>query len=104
MIEEQTKWKADPRRGAEFVEPRRAEVVALMQQAADIAFYAIEDELKREIEAANRKAGEKRANIMKEIQKAETAPAMEIVRKHWSSDRDSMLGFFGYQMTGSGKV
>jgi hypothetical protein len=46
------KWTADPKRGAEFLEPRRAEIVAALESAADVAFAALDEKLAGHREAA----------------------------------------------------
>ena len=98
------KWTADPARGAEFVEPRRQEIVGKLQEAADVAFYTIDQQLAVEIEAARKRAGDKKATIMRSIEDAQRKPAMEIVRKYWNADPELMwMNAFHNMTEGSGK-
>jgi len=93
------KWKADPKRGEALVEPRREEVVAMLQDAADVAFFHIEQELTVAIENAHKKAGEQRQKISKMVTDATTKPAMDIVRKYWDEKPEDMWKHFVYNMT-----
>ena len=94
-----TGWKADPKRGQEQVEPRRQEIVELLKGAADVAFFHIEQETQKEIEAIHKKAAEKKTKIMKSIRDAEKKPAMEIVRKYWNEKPGEMWRHFVHNMT-----
>ncbi len=88
---DQEKWKADPTRGRDLVEPRRAEVVEQLKSAADAAFYHIEQQLEADIAAAKKEAGEKKQKITRAVQDAETKPAMTIVRKYWQQRPDEIM-------------
>jgi hypothetical protein len=101
---EEAKWKADPRRGSEYLEPRRSEIVNHLKKAADVAYYAIDEETAAGIERLKKAAGDKKASIAKTIENAETKPAMEIVRKYWNEDPDQMWKHFVYNMSENGKA
>jgi hypothetical protein len=96
MIDE--KWKADPKRGEEFLTERRAEIVSALQRAADIAYAAIEEKLLFDIEQLKKKAGDKKAQISKSVDAAETRPVMEIVRKYWNETPETMWRHFVHNM------
>ena len=99
-----TKWAADPKRGADQLEPRRAEIVAALENAADVAFFAIEQQLDADIAALRKAAGEKKANIVRSVEKARTDPAMMVVRKFWNETPDQMWRHFVHNMAdNSGK-
>ena len=93
------KWKADPTRGESLVEPRRAEVVAKLKDAADVAYFHIDEETTRQIEDIKKKAGEQKAKISRAVHDAETKPAMTVVRKYWNESPDVMWKHFVYEMT-----
>ena len=57
LTEESEKWKADPKRGEQYLEPRRAEIVAQLETAADAAFYALEEKLAADIDALRKSNG-----------------------------------------------
>jgi hypothetical protein len=85
------KWKADPVRGAFFLEERRAEIVGALENAADVGFAAIEEKLAHDIEQLRKAAGEKKSAILKTVEAARTRPVMEIVRKYWNETPSKML-------------
>jgi len=94
-----SKWRADPKKGEQFVKPRQEEVVALLKQAADIAFFYIEEKLEADIEVLKKKAGEAKQKCTAQVQAAETRPTMEVVRKYWSEDPETMWKHFVHNMT-----
>lgn len=85
------KWKADPRRGAAFLEMRRAEIIEALEDAADVGFAAIEEKLAHDIEQLRKAAAEKKSAILKTVEAARTRPVMEIVRKYWNETPSKML-------------
>ena len=85
------KWKADPLRGAAFLEMRRAEIIEALEDAADVGFAAIEEKLAHDIEQLRKAAGEKKSAILKTVEAARTRPVMEIVRKYWNETPSKML-------------
>lgn len=86
-----TEWKADPERGREMVEPRRAETVEALKVAADAAFYHIDMKLERDISDLRKRAGESKAKIVAAVKKAETGLAMDVVRKYWGQSKDDIF-------------
>lgn len=84
-------WKPDPKQGGEHIEARRAEVVAHMQKAVDVAYYHIEQQLEKDIEALRKKAGEQKSKMLAAVRKAEADPAMTVVRKYWMKTEDDVL-------------
>jgi hypothetical protein len=90
------KWEADPSRGAEFVEPRRDEILAAAKVAADIAFLQIDIKKGVEIEACLARAEKRKSAIIKQVAHIEKAPAVEVVRKYWSSLKSEFWGQFLY--------
>lgn len=99
------KWKADPKRGHAFVEPRRQQIVDMLMEAADVAYFALDEKLKADIEALQKTAAEKKSSISKTVEQAQSKPAMEIVRKYWNESPDNMWKQFVHNMSeGSGKA
>ena len=86
-----TDWKADPKRGAELVEPRRKETVDALKRAADVAFYHLEEKLQRDIEELKKKNGDAKNKITQAVKKAENMLAMDVVRKYWGQSKDDIM-------------
>jgi len=89
-----TDWKADPTRGAEFVEPRRVEVLDWLRMAADIAMLALDEEEAAALAKIRQTAAQRRAKITKEVSDAAAMPPMRLVRKFWSADTSTFWQHF----------
>lgn len=85
-----TEWKYDPKRGADLVEPRRAEIVAKAQEAADVLFYLMEEKEQQEIIELRAKYAVYRRDVTAKVDKIAKAPAMDIVRKYWNMGPDEL--------------
>lgn len=91
-------WSVNPDKGQKFAEGRRAEIVACLEQAADVAFYALDQELNDKVERLNKEYGDKKANIVKAVEKARSSNPMESIRKYWNMDKDLMWKNFIHNM------
>lgn len=104
MTDEPTKWTADPKRGAEFVAPKRAELIEALKVAADVAITAIEENEREAIKRIKEEAGQKRAKVNKAIAEIEGMEPMKLIRKFWSVDRASIWGHFLGDQTKVGNI
>ena len=84
-------WKPDPTQGGEHIEARKKEAIGHLQSAANVAFYHIDQQLELDIESLKKKAGESKQKIVSSVKKAQSMPALTVVRKYWQKDRDDLL-------------
>ena len=91
-------WKADPTRGADFIAPRRDELLTELRNAADVALLAIDQNEAEAIKRIREEAGQKRGKIQKTIKDMDEMEPMRLIRKFWHEKRDVMwLHFLGDQ-------
>jgi hypothetical protein len=84
------KWTADPTRGSEYVKPRRDEIIDQLRNAADVAFYAIDQKLVLDIAELRSKASQSKAKIISTFDAQEKREPMEVVRLFWNKDKDAL--------------
>jgi hypothetical protein len=84
-------WKPDPQLGGEHIEARKTEAIEHLKSAANVAYYHIDQQLDRDIEDLKKKAGEQKQKVVSSVKKAESMPALTVVRKYWQKDKDDLL-------------
>ena len=86
-----TEWKPDPKLGGEHIEKRKEEAIDHLKSAANVAYYHIDQQLDRDVEDLKKKAGEKKSKVISHIKKAESLPALTVVRKYWQKNSDDLM-------------
>ena len=88
------KWTHDPRNGAEFVTPRRDEIISELERSADLTFMALDDLEKERLQKVKAEFGVLRGKVEKAVNKARTTSPVLLVRKHWNRDREDMWRYY----------
>jgi hypothetical protein len=86
-----TEWKPDPKQGGEHIEARKLEVLEHMRKATEVALYHVDQQLELDIERLKKSAGETKAKLVGAVKKAESMPALTVVRKYWQKSEDDII-------------